>query len=245
MDNRKPLHALMDAQWAQALAPVEPTIRHMGDFLRGEIAARRPYLPANANIFRAFATPMNDVKVLIVGQDPYPTPGNPIGLSFAVDPAVHPLPASLRNIFTELTEDLGIPRPDNGDLRPWTQQGVMLLNRCLTVSLGHPASHRGQGWEAVTEQAIRTLNARTDADGKPLPLVAILWGRDARNLKPLLAHATIIESAHPSPLSARHGFFGSKPFSRTNAALQAMGATPIDWSLPSLSAPQVSDEPSF
>lgn len=242
---RKPLSELMDPQWAQALAPVEPTIRHMGDFLRGEIAANRPYLPANKNIFRAFATPLDQVKVLIVGQDPYPTPGNPIGLSFAVDPSVHPLPASLRNIFTELTSDLSIPMPTNGDLRPWTHQGVMLLNRCLTVGVGKPASHRGQGWEAVTEQAIATLNARTKSDGSPLPLVAILWGRDARNLKPLLTNATIIESAHPSPLSARHGFFGSRPFSRTNAALQSMGATPINWSLPDSSAPQVSDSPSF
>jgi uracil-DNA glycosylase len=239
----------MDPQWAAALAPVEPTIRHMGDFLRGEIAARRPYLPANQNIFRAFSTPLDKVKVLIVGQDPYPTPGNPIGLSFAVDRNVHPLPASLRNIFTELVGDLGdtgIQPPDNGDLRPWTAQGVMLLNRCLTVSVGRPASHRGQGWEIVTEQAITTLNARTGADGKPLPLVAILWGRDARNLKPLLTNATIIESAHPSPLSARHGFFGSHPFSRANAALQAMGATPVDWSIPPLTpAPAVSDTPSF
>lgn len=245
MTERKPLSELMDPQWAQALAPVEPNIRHMGDFLRGEIAAHRRYLPANENIFRAFSTPMNQVKVLIVGQDPYPTPGNPIGLSFAVDPAVHPVPASLRNIFTEMVDDLGVPSPDNGDLRPWTHQGVMLLNRCLTVGVGKPASHRGQGWEAVTEQAIRALNARTDSEGKPLPLVAILWGRDARNLKPLLTHAVIVESAHPSPLSARHGFFGSHPFSRANAALQEMGATPVNWELPSAQVQPTDDTPVF
>lgn len=243
MTVRKKLNELMDPQWATALAPVEPNIRKMGDFLRAELAEQRPYLPANDNIFRAFSTPMDQVKVLIVGQDPYPTPGNPIGLSFAVAPNVHPLPASLRNIFTELHTDLGIDPPDNGDLRPWTHQGVMLLNRCLTVGVGKPASHRGKGWEAVTEQAIKALNARTDSNGKPLPLVAILWGRDARNLKPLLTNATIVESAHPSPLSARYGFFGSRPFSRTNEALEAMGATPIDWSLPNLAKP--SDDPIF
>lgn len=226
----------MDPLWAQALESVEPNIRHMGDFLRGEIAAHRPYLPANENIFRAFATPMNEVKVLIVGQDPYPTPGHPIGLSFAADPTVRPLPASLRNIFTEMVDDLHVPYPANGDLRPWTHQGVMLLNKCLTVSVGRPASHRGKGWEAVTEQAITALNARTDENGRPLPLVAILWGNDARNLKPLLSNTFIIESVHPSPLSAHRGFFGSKPFSRANAALLSMGASPIDWSLPAASA---------
>ena len=244
---RASLDAIMDPSWARALAPVEPDIRRMGDFLRGEITAGRPYLPASANIFRAFRLPVDDVRVLIVGQDPYPTPGHPIGLAFAVDPRVSPLPPSLRNIYKELTEDLRVPMPANGDLRPWTRQGVMLLNRCLTVGAGRPASHRGKGWEAVTEQAIRVLDARTGADGKPLPLVAVLWGRDARSLKPLLAHAEIIESAHPSPLSARYGFFGSRPFSRANAALKQMGAEPVDWSLPDtqpgLPVPQ--DEPEF
>lgn len=244
---RAPLDAIMDPSWARALVPVEPDIRRMGDFLRGEITAGRPYLPASANIFRAFRLPVDDVRVLIVGQDPYPTPGHPIGLAFAVDPRVSPLPPSLRNIYKELTEDLRVPMPANGDLRPWTRQGVMLLNRCLTVGAGRPASHRGKGWEAVTEQAIRVLDARTGADGKPLPLVAVLWGRDARSLKPLLAHAEIIESAHPSPLSARYGFFGSRPFSRANAALKQMGAEPVDWSLsgaqPGLPVPQ--DEPEF
>lgn len=228
---REPLDHLMDPQWARALQPVEPVIRHMGDFLRAEIAANRPYLPANDAIFRAFAAPPSAVKVLIVGQDPYPTPGNPIGLSFAVAPDAR-IPASLRNIYTELVDDLGIPRPDNGDLRAWSRQGVMLLNRCLTVGVGQPASHRGQGWEQVTEAAIRYLDARTDETGRPLPLVAILWGRDARNLKPLLPHAVVIESAHPSPLSARHGFFGSRPFSRANQALAELGVTPVEWSVP-------------
>jgi uracil-DNA glycosylase len=227
----KPLDQLMDPSWANALAPVEPQIRSMGNFLREQLAQHKRYLPANNRIFRAFSRPLDSVKVLIVGQDPYPTIGHPVGLSFSVEPDVHPLPGSLRNIFTELNSDLGIPMPDNGDLTPWVEQGVMLLNRCLTVEVGKPNSHRGHGWEDVTQTAITALDSRTDENGNPLPLVAILWGRDARNLKPLLHHATIIESPHPSPLSATHGFFGSRPFSKANQALESMGVTPIDWSL--------------
>ena len=170
-------------------------------------------------------------KVLIVGQDPYPTPGHPVGLSFCVAPNVHPLPKSLINIYKELVDDLGVPMPTNGDLTPWTERGVMLLNRCLTVGVGRPNSHQGKGWEEVTEAAIRALNARTDADGKPKPLVAILWGRNAQSLEPLLTNAFIIKSPHPSPLSASRGFFGSKPFSRANQALVTMGADPVDWTL--------------
>lgn len=232
MVTRKPLNELMDPSWAEALAPVEPDIRRMGDFLRAEHAAGRRYLPANDRIFRAFSRPLNATRVLIVGQDPYPTPGHPVGLSFSVEPDVRPLPPSLRNIFQELVADLGVPAPANGDLTPWFERGVTLLNRCLTVGVGVPNSHQGKGWEAVTEQAIRALDARVDGQGRPLPLVAILWGRNARSLKPLLTHAAIIESAHPSPLSARYGFFGSRPFSRANAALESMGAAPIDWALP-------------
>lgn len=247
MTTRTSLQQLMDPSWAEALHDVEPDIRHMGDFLRDEIRHNRPYLPANNNIFRAFSIPVNQVKVLLVGQDPYPTPGNPIGLAFAVDPSTHPLPASLRNIYKELIDDVHVPLPANGDLRPWLQQGVMLLNRCLTVQAGQAGSHRGYGWEKVTEKAIRVLNQRTREDGSAQPLVAILWGRDARSLKPLLTHAYVIESAHPSPLSAHRGFFGSHPFSRTNSALIRMGATPIDWSLPALqeNLPMPQDDPEF
>jgi len=181
-------------------------------------------------VFRAFAEPLSEVTVLIVGQDPYPTPGHPIGLSFSVDPEVRPLPRSLTNIYKELADDLGVPPAAHGDLRAWSRQGVMLLNRVLTVSPGQPASHRGKGWEAITEHAIRALVARDQ------PLVAILWGRDARNLAPLLTSGTaevaIIESAHPSPLSASRGFFGSRPFSRTSDLLAQKGLDPIDWRLP-------------
>ncbi|OZG68343.1 uracil-DNA glycosylase [Bifidobacterium eulemuris] len=228
----KSLRQLIEPGWAQALADVEPTVHRMGDFLRAETAAGRPWLPASSNILRAFTIPLDSIKVLIVGQDPYPTPGHPVGLSFSVAPDVRPLPKSLINIYKELDADLGLPAPANGDLTPWTERGVMLLNRCLTVGVGRPNSHQGKGWEEVTEAAIRALNARVDEQGHPRPLVAILWGRNAQSLEPLLTNAAIIKSPHPSPLSASRGFFGSRPFSRANAALAAMGAEPVDWSLP-------------
>jgi uracil-DNA glycosylase len=216
---------LIDRGWAEALAPVAGDIAEMGDFLRAEVAAGRPYLPAGAQVLRAFAAPLEDVRVLIVGQDPYPTPGHPIGLSFAVDRHVRPLPRSLQNIYRELRDDLGVAPPEHGDLSGWTRSGVLLLNRVLTVAPGAPASHRGKGWERVTEHAIRTLVAREQ------PLVAILWGRDAANLRALLGDSGIVESVHPSPLSASRGFFGSRPFSRANELLAERGAEPVDWAL--------------
>src|SRR5579859_3260674 len=216
----------MDPGWAQALAPVAGNIAEAGDFLRAEIAAGRAYLPAGDHVLRAFKQPLDEVKVLIVGQDPYPTPGHPVGLSFSVDPGVRRLPGSLANIFREYSADLGHPAPANGDLTPWTERGVLLLNRVLTVQPGKPGSHRGKGWEAVTEQAIKALAAR------PAPLVAILWGRDARNLAPLLSGIPLVESAHPSPMSADHGFFGSRPFSRVNTLLDGLGSPEVDWKLP-------------
>ena len=232
----KPLSQLVEPGWAAALQDVEPQVHHMGDFLRSELQAGRQYLPASHNILRAFTIPFDSIKVLIVGQDPYPTPGHPVGLSFCVAPDVRPLPKSLVNIYRELVDDMHVPMPANGDLTPWTQRGVMLLNRCLTVGVGRPNSHQGKGWETITEAAIRALDARVDADGKPKPLVAILWGRNAQSLAPLLTNATIIASPHPSPLSASRGFFGSHPFSRANQAMVSMGAEPVDWSLPSAQA---------
>ena len=219
----------MEAGWATALAPVSDQVAQMGEFLRAEIAADRGYLPAGPNVLRAFTFPFEAVRVLIVGQDPYPTPGHAVGLSFSVAPDVRPLPRSLSNIFTEYSADLGYPAPANGDLMPWAQRGVMLLNRVLTVRAGTPASHRGKGWEVVTECAIRALAARDE------PMVAILWGRDAATLTPLLAEGgcAVIESAHPSPLSASRGFFGSRPFSRANDLLAGMGVPVVDWRLPS------------
>jgi uracil-DNA glycosylase len=195
----------------------------MGRFLREELAAGRSYLPDGEHVLRAFQRPLADVRVLIVGQDPYPTPGHPIGLSFAVARDVWPLPASLRNIYVELRDDLGVVPPKHGDLTAWADQGVMLLNRVLTVRPGESASHRGRGWEEVTECAIRALAARGG------PLAAILWGRDAQSLKPLLGPVPWVESVHPSPLSATRGFFGSKPFSRVNRMLAEQGGEPVDW----------------
>lgn len=222
----RPLTELVHPSWAEALAPVEPAVAEMGAFLREEVEAGHGYLPAGEHVLRAFTVPLPDVRVLVVGQDPYPAPGHPIGLSFAVAPDVRPVPRSLGNIYTELVEDVGVPRPSSGDLTPWTEQGVMLLNRCLTVRPGAPASHRGRGWEQVTDRAIEVLAARGG------PLVAILWGRDARDLAPALGDVPRVESPHPSPMSARYGFFGSRPFSRTNALLEEQGAEPIDWRLP-------------
>ena len=223
----EPLRNIIDPGWAEALEPVAGRIAAMGDFLRAEVAAGRRYLPAGENVLRAFKQPFAAVRVLIVGQDPYPTPGHAVGLSFSVGPEVRPLPPSLVNIFREYSDDLGYPTPVNGDLTPWSERGVLLLNRVLTVQPGKPGSHRGKGWEEVTEQAIRALAAR-----KTVPLVAILWGRDARTLVPLLGDIDRIESAHPSPYSAANGFFGSRPFSRTNTLLEQRGAEPIDWKLP-------------
>jgi len=223
----EPLRNIIDAGWAEALEPVAGRIAAMGEFLRAEVAAGRRYLPAGDNVLRAFKQPLAGVRVLIVGQDPYPTPGHPVGLSFSVAPDVKRLPASLVNIFREYSDDLSYPLPASGDLTPWSERGVLLLNRVLTVQPGRPGWHRGRGWEEVTEQAIRALAAR-----RTQPLVAILWGRDARTLVPLLDDIPIVESAHPSPYSAASGFFGSRPFSRANKLLEQQDAEPVDWKLP-------------
>jgi uracil-DNA glycosylase len=217
---------LVAPDWAEALAPVDGQITAMGAFLRLEQQAGHTYLPRGDQILRAFSRPLADVKVLVVGQDPYPTPGHPVGLSFSVAPDVRPLPTSLLNIYRELVEDIGCDLPRNGDLTPWFEQGVMLLNRSLTVRPGAPASHRGRGWEKVTERAIEVLARRGG------PMAAILWGRDAQGLKPLLGEVPWVESVHPSPLSASRGFFGSRPFSRVNKLLTRQGGTPVDWRLP-------------
>lgn len=222
----RPLHDLIAADWAEALAPVEADVAALGDFLRAELAAGRPYLPAGEHVLRAFRLPLADVRVLVVGQDPYPTPGHPVGLSFSVAPDVRPVPRSLANIYTELQADLGVPPAPHGDLTAWFEQGVLLLNRVLTVRPGEPASHRGKGWEKVTGLAIEALVRRGG------PLVALLWGKDAQTLQPLLGDVPVVASAHPSPLSASRGFFGSRPFSRINALLVEQGAEPVDWRLP-------------
>ena len=223
----RPLNELVDAGWAKALDPVAGQVAEMGEFLRAELAAGRGYLPPGPQVLRAFQQPFDSVRVLIVGQDPYPTPGHAVGLSFSVAPEVRPLPESLVNIFREYSADLGLPAPSNGDLSPWSERGVLLLNRSLTVAPRRPNSHQDKGWEAVTAQAITALA------GRGTPLVAILWGRNARNLRPLLGPGVpCIESSHPSPRSADYGFFGSRPFSRANASLRQLGTEPVDWRLP-------------
>lgn len=219
----KPLRELVASDWVDALAPVEDEIHAMGDFLREEVAAGHSYLPHGDRVLRAFTRPMTDVRILIVGQDPYPTPGHAVGLSFSVEREVRPLPRSLTNIYKELEADLGIPPAATGDLTSWQNAGVMLLNRVLTVRPGAAASHRGKGWEAITSHAIIQLAERGG------PLVAILWGKQAQELTPLLGDTPTIASPHPSPLSASRGFFGSRPFSRANALLEEQGADPVDW----------------
>lgn len=227
----RPLDELMAPDWARVMSPQADTLTELGSFLRAENAAGRGYLPAGDNILRAFSRPLADVRVLLVGQDPYPTPGHPVGLSFSVAPEVRPIPRSLINIYRELHDDLGIEPAQSGDLTPWFEQGVLLLNRVLTVQPGRSGSHRRRGWESITEAAIRALVARGG------PLVALLWGRDAQTLIPLLGptpnggSVPYVASTHPSPMSADRGFFGSRPFSRINALLADQGADPINWSL--------------
>jgi len=227
-----PLTDLVAPDWAEALAGVEDRIHAMGAFLRGELAAGRNYLPAGSRVLRAFSRPLADVRVLLLGQDPYPTPGHAVGLAFSVEPDVRPLPASLRNMYLELNRDLGVEPPPNGDLTPWFNQGVLLLNRVLTVEPGKPGSHRGRGWETVTSAAIEALVARGG------PLVAVLWGKDAQSITPRLGDIPVIASPHPSPLSAHGGFFGSRPYSRVNAYLAEQGAPGIEWGGPAVGPEQ-------
>jgi len=220
------LEELVGPGWPEALEPVAEDIAAMGDFLRAEQAAGRPFLPAGEDVFAALRMPFDDVRVLVVGQDPYPTPGHPIGLAFAVAPDVQPLPKSLENIFAEYVDDLDLPHPTSGDLTPWVRQGVLLLNRSLTVRPHAPASHRDRGWEAITARVVDALVARDR------PLVAVLWGRQAQSVQPRLDGTPAITSSHPSPLSAHRGFFGSRPFSRVNQLLEQQRAAPVDWTLP-------------
>lgn len=224
--NVSPASELVHPSWADVIRPLDAHIAEIGAWLRSQTAAGKPYAPAGENVLRALKQPMDSVRVLIIGQDPYPTAGHAVGLSFSVAPNVQPLPRSLSNIFRELHDDLRAQIPHTGDLTPWTERGVMLLNRVLTVGIGQPGSHRGKGWEQVTSAVITALAARNQ------PLVAILWGRDAQSASGLLPGVPQIKSAHPSPLSASRGFFGSKPFSRANELLVTEGAEPIDWRLP-------------
>jgi uracil-DNA glycosylase len=232
---RTPLAELVAADWAAALAPVEAELRDVLEFLAAEVTAGHQVLPAPSKVLRAFQRPLADVKVLIVGQDPYPTPGHAVGLSFAVDGHTRPIPRSLANIYKELEADLGLPARIHGDLTRWSEQGVLLLNRVLTVRAGAAGSHRGKGWEHITTAAIAAVAGRRTADGGTVPLVAVLWGKDAESVRPLLGDTPVLASAHPSPLSAARGFFGSRPFSRANELLRSHGSEPVDWELPPVS----------
>ena len=222
---------IMAPDWAAALAPAAAQLHRIAAGLQEDRRAGHSVLPAPGNILRAFSRPLSEVKVLLLGQDPYPTPGHAVGLSFSVDRGVQPLPRSLKNIYKELDADLGITPAPHGDLGSWADQGVLLLNRVLSVRAGSAGSHRKRGWEQITELAVRAVVARRSADGGRAPLVAVLWGNDARSIVPLLADVPRIESAHPSPLSASRGFFGSRPFSRVNELLEQQGSEPVDWRL--------------
>lgn len=217
------------SQWHPVLEPLRPQLERLEAFLESECAAGRPWVPGSGRVLRALETAPSDVRVVIVGQDPYPTPGHAVGLSFSVERDVRPLPRSLANIYRELRDDTGFEPPQHGDLSAWAERGVLLLNRVLSAECGRAGSHRGAGWEDITAAILSELNRRA---GQGQPLVAILWGRDAQRAAPLLGNAAVIQSPHPSPLSARRGFFGSRPFTRTNKLLANAGAPPIDWVLP-------------
>jgi uracil-DNA glycosylase len=229
-----PLPELMAADWAEALADVEPQLRGVLTFLAAEVAAGHRVLPSPSNVLRAFRQPLAGVKVLVVGQDPYPTPGHAVGLSFAVDARTRPIPRSLANIYRELEDDLGIPARVHGDLSAWADQGVLLLNRVMSVRAGNAGSHRGKGWEAITTAAVTAVATRQTPDGVRAPLVAVLWGKDAESVRPLLSGVAVVSSAHPSPLSASRGFFGSRPFSQINGLLREQGCPGVTWELPAV-----------
>jgi uracil-DNA glycosylase len=222
------MKTLIHNDWQDVLAPVfaGPTYAQLHGFLATEYAHQTIY-PEMHHIFQAFEwTSFADTKVVILGQDPYHEPNQAVGASFAVAPGVQ-IPPSLVNIYKELQDDLGIAPVNHGYLKSWAEQGVLLLNAVLTVRRGAANSHRGRGWEELTDAAIKALSARGG-------VVFILWGRSAQNKRQFIDETknAVIASAHPSPLSAYRGFFGSKPFSQTNAALAAMNEQPIDWQLP-------------
>ena len=216
----------VDRSWLPILSTVVEPLERAAEAVRAKDVAGFEVLPPQDRVLRALHMPLDSVRVLIVGQDPYPTPGHAVGLSFSVAPDVRPLPGSLRNIFRELVDDIGCPAPGSGDLSPWSAQGVLLLNRVLTVQAGEAGSMRRSGWEEVTLAIVRALAAL------PQPPIAILWGADAGALESEFDPRYCILSPHPSPLSARRGFFGSRPFSRVNALLAAQGRLGVNWALP-------------
>jgi uracil-DNA glycosylase len=208
----------------------KPYYRALDAFLERELAGGQMILPAGKDIFNAMeATPYSQVRVLLVGQDPYPTPGHAHGLCFSVQPTVRPLPFSLRNVYRELHDDVGCRVPNNGYLESWARQGVLMLNTVLTVLARQPNSHRGRGWERFTDRIIELVAA------KKTRVVFVLWGREAQKKRLLItqSHHTVIATAHPSPLSVRK-FFGCRCFSHINRNLADVGALPIDWQIPDI-----------
>lgn len=216
----------MHPTWQVALADAKPLLESIEAKLDSlPESGGGEFVPPKPFVMRALEQPLDNIRVLIVGQDPYPTAGHAIGLSFAVNTDVKPLPRSLKNILIELKDDLGKTVSAEGDLSRWSEQGVLLLNRHLTTDLAEAGAHTDIGWAAFTDKVINVLNRKLGRK-----LVAILWGAQAQQLSGALCDCTVLMSAHPSPLSARRGFFGSKPFSRTNEALNQVGEQPIDWS---------------
>jgi uracil-DNA glycosylase len=213
----------VDPSWLDSLSPQYGNLRELGNYLEQEEQAGRPWLPVESQVLRAFTLPLDRVRVVIVGQDPYPTVGHAVGLAFSVEPGVA-LPRSLKNIYKELVSDIGCPSPKSGDLSGWSRQGVLLLNQVLTVGVGSPGSHHGNGWEEFTQAALHGLVTRNEP-----PPVFILWGKQAQRCLPILGNAPVILSPHPSPLSANRGFFNSQPFSRANQILIEQGQEPINW----------------
>ena len=219
----------MDPSWLEAVGDEleTPALQSLRAFLAAEVAAGRGFFPPGRLVFNALRlTPLEAVSVVILGQDPYHGRGQAMGLSFSV-PAGVPPPPSLRNIFTELGTDIGLPTPTTGDLTHWAGRGVLLLNSVLTVAPGSPASHAGKGWEAFTDRVIAELSARRDG------IVFLLWGRYAQQKGVIVdtARHHVLTAAHPSPYSASNGFFGCRHFSRANALLEGSGRTPVDWRL--------------
>ena len=219
------LASSIPSAWASALpSEVLERIREIGSALEQRVGTER-IVPEPTHVFRALSLPPDQVRVLLVGQDPYPNAAHAMGLSFSVPQSVTVLPGSARNIRTELASDLGIDLPSHFELLRWVDQGVLLLNRHLTSAVGNPGAHQSLGWDAVTDALIDTVVAHSPH------AVAIIWGNQAAKLIPRLGSMPVIRSAHPSPLSAHRGFFGSRPFSQANALLAQAGLSPIDWRL--------------
>lgn len=213
--------------WDRAIGD-SADLDQLAAFLDAERAAGRDVVPPEPLVLEAFrSTPLDSVRAVILGQDPYHGPGQATGMCFAVPGGV-PQPPSLRNLLRELSDDLGVVAPSHGDLSAWAGQGVLLLNTTLTVGIGEPGSHTGRGWEQLTDAAIAAVSAR------PLPTAFLLWGRHAQAKRRLVDERRhlVLAAAHPSPLSASRGFFGCRHFSRANAWLEAQGREPIDWALP-------------